>query len=234
MTESMKLANRVSKRIALLIPHTDVNLETDLQRELPAGYSLAVERMWLDDVTEESERVMLASEAPRAARYLRPASPELGVFGCTSATAILGPEGEKQLIQDVSATLQCPVISAFGAVLDQLAEARLKRLVLFTPYVDSLTARFADGLTQLGYELVFSAGMGKASDVEIGEIRPDQIVDFVRDHKKHFGGCDGILISCTNLRALEARTILEKELNLPIITSNYAILKEIGKQLPIG
>lgn len=44
------------KRIALLIPHTDTTLETDLQCSFPTGYILHTHRMWLDEMGEAAEK----------------------------------------------------------------------------------------------------------------------------------------------------------------------------------
>src|SRR5699024_10941898 len=85
------------RRIGLIIPHTDTTLEYDLQRELPSHYVIHTERMWLEDVSIESEKEMLENELPRAIRYLKQLKLDLVIFGCTSAGAINGAGGDDQV-----------------------------------------------------------------------------------------------------------------------------------------
>lgn len=214
-------------RVGLIIPHTDTTLEYDLKRELPSHYSIHTERMWLDDVTIESEKAMIEQELPRAIKYLKEITPDVAVFGCTSAGAIYGVEGDEKIKKDISNKLNCHVVSAYSAVHRHLKDLGSKKLALLTPYVESVTERVAEGLEKSGLQIAFSGGMGIVDDTEIGKLTTTEIMEFVEGHREKIIKADTLFISCTNLRALECKDMLESTLGLKVVTSNDAIVKEI-------
>jgi len=220
-----------NKRIALLIPHTDTTLELDLKRELPKNISLHVERMYLKNVSKEAELIMRKEEMPRAIGYLRDIKPNFCIFGCTSASAIGGVEGEKKLKKDIKKEIECDSITAFGAVLDTFKENKSKKIAVFAPYTYDLTEGIVGSIVRAGFNVHCYASMNLLSDYQIGKISPSKIIEFVLIHKKEINDADMIFISCTNLRAFECIDYLEKKLNKKVVTSNYAILKLIDKNM---
>lgn len=219
------------KRIALLIPHTDVTLETDLQRELASDNILHTERLWLDEVSIVAEEKMLKHEVPRAINYLRPTQPQAAVFGCTSASAISGLEGEKKLVQKISYELACVTISAFGAVMDCLMELHPQVAFLFTPYPDELTDRVAETITSAGIHIAVKKGMRMASDTDIARTHPRNIIQFIESNFPQNVTADCMIISCTNLRSFECAAYLQQKYQMPVITSNLAIHRCLSKVL---
>src|SRR5665647_3546719 len=96
------------KRIALIIPHTDTTLETDLQKNLPQNYILHTQRIWLDEVGEEAEKKMVDEELPKGLSFLKGITDfDYVVFGCTSASAVYGVEGLKRLEAFISKEMDC-------------------------------------------------------------------------------------------------------------------------------
>ena len=95
------------------------------------------------------------------------------------------------------------------------------------PYINDVTARVADGLQQYGFNIVFTCGMGLNDDIEIGRITPKDIIKYVKINKKNIESGDVLFLSCTNLRALECKEALESLLNMKVVTSNEAILKQV-------
>ena len=86
------------KHAALLIPHTDRTLETDLQESVP-GLILHTQRLRPEDVSGEAERRMVREELPGSLAYLVPAGPfDCAVFGCTSASVSNGRKGMERIL----------------------------------------------------------------------------------------------------------------------------------------
>jgi maleate isomerase len=67
--------------------------------------------------------------------------------------------------------------------------------------------------------------MGIVDPFEIADVSPEQIVDFAR-REVDPADADLLFVSCTNLRAIEARPALEQSLGLPVMTSNLAALRK--------
>lgn len=64
--------------------------------------------------------------------------------------------------------------------------------------------------------------MGVRRNTDIGRISPYDVYRFARSVYRE--GADGLFISCTNLRTAEVIEPLEKDLGVPVVTSNQASL----------
>ena len=217
---------RGQRRVGLLIPHTDMTSEIDLLSRLPEDVSLHAQRIWLDDVTVEAEEKMLRG-LPKAAACLKPVKPQAVVFGCTSAGALYGLSGDREIAAMLEDELGCPAVTAFGAVVEELRRLGTASLGLITPYVESLTDRVEFSLKGLGFKVIHAAGMGEREDERIGAVLPQTIRAFVYKEREKMHGADALFISCTNLRAMECREELEREIGIPVVTSNAAVCRRL-------
>ncbi len=211
------------RRIGLLVPHTDTTLEWDLQRALGGQASIHTERIYLDSVTVEAEIRMVEDETPRALEYLRAIQPDVIVFGCTSAGALYGVEGEAAFTRRLGESLGCPAVSAFGSVLTHLGRLDVKRLALFTPYTAEVHAKVAASLREAGVEIVWEDWAGLVRDEDIGNLDPVVIAERLGSASIP-AGCDALFASCTNLRVDEIADSLTAGLGLPVFGSNRAIV----------
>lgn len=219
------------KRIGLITPHTDMTSEYDLRRELPAHYIIHTERMWLEDVTIESEKKMLKEELPRAIAYLKPLKLDVVVFGCTSAGAIYGPKGDEEIVEQIAKETKCPVVSAYGAVNRLLQEVKGEQVSVITPYIESVNDRVVDSLQEEGTTVSTSACMGLQNDIDIGSLTPEDIVQFALQQEEAMKDSDTLFLSCTNLRAVESLDELAAKLNMNVLSSNSAIIEEVKELL---
>jgi len=213
-------------RIALIIPHTDITLETDLNRELPNCHVVHTQRIWLGEVGVIAEKKMVEEDLPNSIKYLKGITEfDVAIFGCTSASALYGKEGLHNLEELISEELRCKGISAFGAVLKQLAKYKNKNVALVTPYTSEVNKSMETALLEFGYTTYYSCGMGYKEDRQIAGIEPAKIKEFLMSHYDGIISKDGtVLISCTNLRAMELRNELTEILDMPVITSNQSII----------
>jgi maleate isomerase len=211
-------------RIGLIVPSTNTAMESDFWRFSPDGVTVHTSRMYLEETTAEDERRMVTTYLPGAARDIATARPDVVVFGCTSAGAVLGPQAEKDLIAEVSETCRAPVVSTNAAVSEAINSRGLKRVAVVTAYIDDLTRRIVEGLEHNGLEVAESCGMGIVDPFAIVEVDPEQILSFARE-RLSLKGVDGVFVSCTNLRAFEAREDLEAWAGVPVVTSNQAALE---------
>lgn len=220
----------MKKRIALLIPHSDLTLESDLKNALPPNYSLHSQRLLLADVSEQAERQMVEQQLPPAIKILAGiADFAAAVFGCTSASAIDGAAGMAKLEKTLAHSFNCPAISALGAVLRRLEKHQAAKIALLTPYSQAVNAFMGRTLAEFGIDVVYNAGMGLTADREIAAVPPEQVAQFAADHLLAAAAkkSDMLFISCTNLRAVEALPELQQKSKLPIVTSNQAIIDYI-------
>jgi maleate isomerase len=95
-----------------------------------------------------------------------------------------------------------------------------------TPYVESLNVPIADSLEAGGFEVSAIHGLGITENFAIAAVEPERIGSFAVET---LGGqeLDVAFISCTNLRALDAREQVERALGVPVVTSNSAALEAV-------
>ncbi len=217
------------KRVALIIPNTDIILEQDLHTHLSEEYSVHVCRMYLEDVSEEAEIRMVDEELPKALELLKGVTDfHCAIFGCTSASVAGGFHRMQAIEKQISDTLHCKSSTAFGAVLKALQKRQAKNIALFTPYTDAVTAFMNTSLSHFGYTICYQKGMGLLADTDILQVPSDTVYNFVVDAKEAIPNeADVCFASCTNFQATENLDRLSKALQMPCISSNGSIIEFI-------
>ncbi len=224
-----RLNNMSEKRIALIIPHTDITLETDLQRNLPDDYIIHTQRIWLDDVSEDSEKKMVDIELPKGIKYLENITEyEAAIFGCTSASAVYGKEGLERINKLLEIKLNCSSTSAFKSIIEYIRKYDYKKIALLSPYTEEVNGLMAESLKEYDIEVTYMNGLGLSEDRDISKVDLNEILEFVEANKKEIqANADCCFISCTNFRSTEIIDEISKLLDMRVLTSNYSILKFI-------
>jgi len=213
-----------TNKIGLLVPSSNTIMEADFYRGLPSGATLHTARMYLSDTTVEGESAMLNDHFPIALRDLVTAKPNVIVFGCTSAGALQGNKNDALMCKRIEQEGSCKCISVIQSVSKAVLYHNIKKLAVITPYVEELNNRIKFSLEDEGINVVKIWGLGIDDNYSIADVDPERIYDFACQSVKQVAA-DGLVISCTNFRAMEARNDIEKTLQIPIITSNQAALE---------
>lgn len=217
-------------RIGLLIPSSNTVMERDLHQALGAAAGIHTARMLLTEVTPDAEQRMLEEEVGPAARRIATVEPDIVVFGCTSAEALHGADYSRQLHDELaSLTGATRVVSVLGSVTAALAGYRA--VALLTPYPPELTERIAVRLTAAGIPITQRHSLGIRANTAIGRLSPDYITAAADELDPT--DADALFCSCTNLRAVEARTRIAEATGLPVITSNQAVIDRVRDLLPV-
>jgi len=209
-------------RIGLLVPSSNTVMEPDFHRHLGQDCIVSTTRIFLENVTREAEVRMLEEDLPRAIELLRTTSPNVVVFGCTSAGA-LGQDNE--IADRIASGTRARAVTVLHAVQSALQNIAPRRLAVFTPYVEDLTNCIASSLAAAGMPPVKSAGMGIRENLAIGRVSPDEIVSFVKS--QFDASLDCIFLSCTNWQAIDAIEPLRSSFGIPIVTSNQAAIDAV-------
>ena len=215
------------KRIALIIPHTDITLESDLQMNLPDNYIIHTQRILLEEVSEKAEKKMVDVELPKSIDYLKGITEfHAAIFGCTSASAVYGVEGLNRITNLLEKSFNCKATSAFGAVINEIRKKGKERVSLISPYTDNVNSFMIKSLSDFGIDVTYSKGLGINDDLEISKTDPDEIFKFIKRNKEEIqGNSDICLISCTNFRVVEVIDEISNLLDMDIVTSNHSILQ---------
>ncbi len=219
-------------RIGLLVPSSNTVFENDVHASLPRSrFTAHAARMHLVETTRKAEQAMLDKHAPSAADDLAALEPDLVLFGCTSAGSLGGMDHDREVCDVLGRRAGARCVGVLSAVSEALARRNWESVVVVTPYVDELTSTIAASLAEGGMTVLAGGGMGITNNIALADPEPAEIVEFamsvVGRHRP-----DGLFVSCTNFRALEARPAIEKASGLPVLTSNLAAIEAVFERFP--
>lgn len=217
-------------QLGLVVLQSDESIEPDMQRLLPSDAELLVTRVPSGQhVTAESLAQMEA--VLTQATSLLPAGAELSAigYGCTSGTAQIGVARIHTLIQSgAPGPAQPRVTEPVSALVAACGHLGLRRLGLVSPYVAEVSAQLCRVLDAEGISVVGFASFEESEEAAVARISPDSILEAVR-HVASETECDGVFLSCTNLRTLSVIDAAEAAIGRPVLTSNQVLAWHMGR-----
>ena len=141
-------------------------------------------------------------------------------YGCTSGTTVIGEDHVTKAIRTAHPGII--VTNPLTACKAAFRALRVKRIAFLTPYEPSITKAMRNNLMEEGFEVPLTASFYESDDFVVGRITPNSILESV----KKIGArddCDGVFVSCTNLRAASVIESAEKYLGKPVTSSNHAL-----------
>ncbi len=210
------------RRVGLLIPSSNSVLEAALWRRLPGWATLHPARLF---VTESSEAAVrgIHQAIPEAARLVGTVRPHLIVVGCTSVSGVGNGSLEDELAPAVEAATGAPVLTVLPGVVGAARELGCRRLVLVTPHGAEVDALVIRGLERAGVQVTAVHSMGIRDNFELGRVPPREILRFVGDRVAVPAGGEGLFLSCTNFRSVEALPALRRRYG-PRVFSSVGVL----------
>jgi maleate isomerase len=208
----------------LLLPSSGTVQEVDFYRRVPPHVTVHAARMRLPTTTEADEIRMLEAHVMPAAADLATIRPDVVVFSCTSAGALLGRAYEARLCADIAAAAGAPVVSTMEAARTALERLRVRSVAVVTPYPDALTGPVRTGLEADGLTVTVARGLGLTDSLAIAAVPPDTIVRLAVETFRR-APADAVFIACCTFRAMDARDAIAAALGVPVVTSNQAALE---------
>ena len=219
------------RRLGLIVLSTDETLEYEARGVL-AGREVNLLHTRIPaqaDVTPEALQAM-APEMTRTAALLPQGLSVLG-YGCTSASAVIGPAEVARRMQ--VAQPGTPVTNPLSAVIAALQALAATRVAMVTPYVAEVNAPMRHALAGAGIMVVSEVSFEQKEDWTVARITERS----TRAAMLRAGRADGVqavFTSCTNLRTFGIIEAAEHELGLPVISSNQALLWDMLRQACIA
>ena len=221
-------------RIGLLVPSSDGVTEADFKNLLPRDVSFHTGRLYHSDSTPRGVQTLdeIVSQTEAAIRTIVQVDPELIVFACTSGSFYKGLGWDRQIGKRIRAAAGVPAVVTTTAVTEALRTLGAKRIYMITPYTEDINKTELKFFDDSGIEVTGYTHFVCAKSKEISDILPAQIIERVLSVRHDILGCDALLISCTGLRGVDTISRLERELGLPVVTSNsatvWATLRALG------
>jgi maleate isomerase len=215
------IAQRAS--IGLIVLATDYTIEHEWRQVFAQvdGVALYQSRIHNENlITPETLRAM-EPRIVECARVITPDTPvDVIAYGCTSASMAIGEEGVFANIRKAKPDSKCttPITAAFAAFEAFEAE----RIGVLTPYPASVNRIVSDYINARGYQVPVFGSFNSDRDTVVARITPQSIENGVRELVRH-AELDAIFVSCTSVRLMAACAELEKNLGIPLTSSNHAM-----------
>lgn len=213
------------KRIGMIVPSLNTIGEDDFRKFCPADVQYHVHRIRLRKeagvVTPES-LLRAHLEAIEEATYLKDLNPTAITFNCTGASVACGVDGDQRLAERMTQELSVPSSNTMVAIKRALTHVGAKKIVHICPFADKFSTEEKASLQASGFEVIKSVGLNFVDAKEAALMAPEKLASLAMQHA--VAGMDAILLSCANVRAFETVALLEKQLDVPVVTSNQAVL----------
>jgi len=210
-----------SPSVGVVVLQTDEVIEDELRHWLPDSMRIFHTRIPnASNVTPETLSAM-ANEIPKVVSLLPLENKfDVIVYGCTSASTMIGEEKVTALVQSVIPDVA--VTNPLTAVKANLAALGAKRIGLLTPYIPSISIAMRENLEASGLSVTAAASFNEESDNMVCRISSESIMQAVIELGTKTE-VDAVFASCTNLRL---KTVLDKAsdtIGKPVISSNSAL-----------
>lgn len=217
-------------KLGLVVPSSNTTNEPEFHHHLPDGVSLHTSRMYLEVATAE-ELTEMAREIDRCARLLRTAEVDVIAYGCTTGSLVEGTGYDVAIEDQLSDAAGVPAVATAASIQRAFNALSVTAVAVATPYEPDLTRKVVEFLEAAGYEVVDSTGLGLTRNTEIGQQTPETA--YQQAQHLDTTAADGVFISCTNYPTFPAIDPLERDLGLPVVTSNQATLWDALSTLEI-
>ncbi len=230
-------------RIGMIVPSSNLTMETELPRMLRARedarpedrFTFHASRMRMQHVTPE-ELVRMNAQTERATLELADARPDVVASACLVAIMAQGAgyhcHAEAQITGVLDAEgLDIPVVSSAGALLRGLDALGARRISIITPYLKPLTKLVADYIEDAGVEVLDALSLEVSDNLEVAALDPQEL----REHWRKVDTRDAdalVLSACVQMPSLASIQPVEDESGLPVLSAAtatvFTILTELG------
>jgi len=220
--------------VGLIVLTTDLSCERDfsmLSKDNNLEFDQYVNRIrFVNPMTRKNLRAMIGDLSAVTADILPACSLDTVVFCCTSASALIG----EQAIQDAiwQSKPKTNVITTASASVASLLANGYSKISLLTPYSKSVSQALAEYFNDSGVEVVSLTYMDIKDDRDVARLSVDSITAAAKAAVDP--SAEALFISCTAMRVVEIRKQLEKELGIPIFSSNYSTFWQTMKAIHLA
>ncbi|MEM9141049.1 MAG: Asp/Glu racemase [Pseudomonadota bacterium] len=228
-TDPARAPTRGLARLGVLVPFTNTNLEPDLALLAPPGVSIHAARLGgydRDAIPDEAQMAGLgAADLDEPLRLIQGVRPDVILYGCTSATLTHGPAFDRDLAGRIKAASGAETVTAAGALVHALGALRVQRIGFASPYVGEINDQAIAFLAEAGFETAARADIGRVLDNDgQGALTPDAVFDL--GLRADAPGVEALVLSCTDMRAVEVVDRLEAATDKPVVCSNQAMMHQ--------
>ena len=193
----------------------------DWFKVLPEGVNVVFATLGVEDHTpKEFQKAIEAVEG--AARGLVKLGVGAVILGGSPLVTLAKGEGTGGLARKLEKETGVPVTSGQDAAVQALQTLGIKRLLLVTPYKESLNQGMKNHLEKAGFEILCLKSALCPGPKEMAELPPQIPYRLAREAFQEAPGADGIYIPNPKWQTMEIIEPLEEDLKIPVVTTVQA------------
>lgn len=233
-----------SHRIGLIVPSSNVTMETEIPAMLRArpehyeeSFTFHSSRMRMQSVTQE-ELERMDDQSKDSATLLSDARCDVLAYACLIGIMAQGPgyheESEAALHQKtVENNADAPVVTSAGALVRALDRLDAEQVTLIAPYMEELTQTVIEYFESTGVDVLDYETLECPDNLEVAQLDPRNLIDIAE-------GLDTddadalVLSSCVQMPSLAAIQAAEDRFGLPTFSAATATTYEILDHLNLS
>ncbi|MET8428738.1 maleate cis-trans isomerase [Nocardia sp. NPDC004860] len=234
----------IRRRVGLIVPSTNVTLETEipelLGRHPSARFSHHVTRMRMSQVSPTQLEAMNA-QRERCVIEIGDALPDVILYASPVALMAGGP-GEHQRVEGLIAEQlatggsEAKVRTSAGSLIEALRALDAQRVALVMPYMRPLSEKVVDYIEHEGFTVHDWKCLEVEDDHAVGCLPGRDVMTAARS--LDYTGVDAVVISCcVQMPSLELVDMAEREFGVAVLSaataSTYSILRACGLSVDI-
>ena len=213
-------------RLGRINPSPETVGDEEWRQLCPNGVTVVSSRMFIEAVNADGLTHMVKN-VERAAKEIATARPNVILMAGTAGAFNGGPGFDQDLVKRIEDATGVPATTTMTAVLDALQALQIEKIAVATSYIDQVDQALSNALVAAGHEVITIEGMDILNSIDMGDLLPETNYRFAREVLSRAQGAQGYLLSCGNWRTLETIEPLEKEFDVPVITSNQSGLWQV-------
>lgn len=203
--------------VGLIFPPADYPIPPDAGRLYPSGVRFIGNGLGFNGMTIESYNEAIPRAMPRAQELAARGANLISVFG-SSITFYKGAAFNQELTDKVTKLTGLPATTQSNGLVDGLKHINAKRVAVATAYTDIVTERLKVFLTEHGFTVVSTKGLG-FERVPEGGGTPEILHKLGVEAHAAAAKPDALVMSCGGLRTLDVIVPLEGAIHVPVVSS---------------
>ena len=209
-------------RIGLIVPANNSVIEPEFWSALPQGCSAHATRILAKgDLTPEAVRRM-ERDADAAVEAIAATGVDVIAYCDMVTTFIMEPGWNEAAVERFTRAAGVPCISAWTALRDALEKLNAQHIAIGTPYPAAIHALAPPFFERNGFQVKSHATLDILAMREVPAVDARRLAEFVG--RLDLAGCDALVLLATDLPTFGSIRALEDKHDLPVLTSNQAIL----------
>ena len=208
--------------LGLIVLQTDETIEPEFNHYFSTHKSpIFVTRISSDENVTKASLAAMKGRLEQAADLLPKArSYSVVGYGCTSATSVIGSKAVELAVKRSCDTAN--VTNPLRAAIAKSHDLEISKLALLSPYIEEVNEPLRTSFAESGLSTDVFGSFGVSEEAKVVRISRDSIVEAAVQLGRD-PNVEGVFLSCTNLRTLQAIPEIERRVGKPVLSSNQAL-----------